>query len=381
MASELSRLRNPSSIQRALDQFHQLGRTAFLERYGYGKSRDYLVRDPLTSELCDSKAIVGAAFGLEFPNEGPLAPSDFSGGEATVVAVLQRLGFQTVKIGEDWSKAEVDATVRSYFEMLTLEARQEAYRKTAFNEALRGQLSGRSKASVELKHQNISAVLIALDLPFIPGYKPRGNSQLLLRQTVQEFVLAYSDLVKQVVDAMEEAREPQGKQFRANVVSPPPLEDVIRAGEPIKRARLPRKVDFARRDEANRTLGRSGEHWALEYEQLRLVSEGRPDLFGRVSWISDTLGDGAGYDILSYEAAHEAQRFIEVKTTNGTHGTAFIVSRNELEFSKEAGEAFWLYRVFQFREEPAVYFLRGDIASHVHLEAIDYRASFRRLVG
>lgn len=183
-----------------------------------------------------------------------------------------------------------------------------------------------------------------------------------------------------VVDAMEEDRQPKERLFRANVVEPPALEDVVKA-DGAARARLPRKVDFARRDEANRTLGRSGEHWVLEYEQLRLASEGRPDLFGRVCWTSDTLGDGAGYDILSFEAANETQRFIEVKTTNGSHGAAFIVSRNELEFSKEAGDAFWLYRVFQFRQEPAIYFLRGDISSHVHLEAIDYRASFRRLVA
>ena len=54
---------------------------------------------------------------------------------------------------------------------------------------LRKQLNGRSKASVELKHQNISAVLTGLGLPFIQGYKPRGNSQLLLRKAVQEYVI------------------------------------------------------------------------------------------------------------------------------------------------------------------------------------------------
>lgn len=55
--------------------------------------------------------------------------------------------------------------------------------------------NGRSKSSVELKHQNISAVLDALGLPYINGYKPRGNSQLLLRKSVQAYVLKHPQRV------------------------------------------------------------------------------------------------------------------------------------------------------------------------------------------
>ena len=81
MAAILSRLQSPSAVQSAIDEFVRLGRTGFLAKYGYGKSRDYLVRDSKTGELCDSKAIVGAAYGHQFPENGPLLPDDFSGGE------------------------------------------------------------------------------------------------------------------------------------------------------------------------------------------------------------------------------------------------------------------------------------------------------------
>ncbi|WP_236581546.1 hypothetical protein [Hydrogenophaga sp. BPS33] len=103
MAADLARLQSPAAVQAALDEFSRLGRTAFLSRYGFGKSRDFLVRDGKTGQLCDSKAIVGAAFGHQFPDEGPLKTADFSGGEATVVPRLQRLGFEVVRIGEDWT--------------------------------------------------------------------------------------------------------------------------------------------------------------------------------------------------------------------------------------------------------------------------------------
>jgi len=380
MTAELSRLQSPAAIQAALDEFVRLGRSAFLARYGFGKSRDFMVRDAKTGQLCDSKAIVGAAFGHQFPDEGPLRAADFSGGEATIVPRLQRLGFEVVRIGEDWSATEVQATVASYFEMLRFEAAQQHYTKTEFNAQLRQQLRGRSKASVELKFQNISAVLQGLELPFISGYKPRANAQLLLRQAVQQFVLDHSDVLGQVVDALEEVKEPGGASFRASVVAAPPIETVLQVKKDLPKPRLPRKVDWAQRDEANRQLGRAGEQWVIGFEQLRLSEAGYPELFQQLDWVSDRLGDGAGYDILSHERPG-VHRFIEVKTTNGGHASSFIISRNELEFAAEKEDAFHLYRVFQFREAPKVYVLKGSLAEQLHLEPIDYRASFRRLLA
>ncbi|MCV5934814.1 DUF3883 domain-containing protein, partial [Escherichia coli] len=67
------------------------------------------------------------------------------------------------------------------------------------------------------------------------------------------------------------------------------------------RQRLPRKFDYAARDEANRKLGRAGEQWVIGYEQQRLTELGHPELFQRLDWVSDTQGDGAGFDILSFE--------------------------------------------------------------------------------
>lgn len=83
----------------------------------------------------------------------------------TVVPLLQALGFDVIRIGEDWTENEVQATVADYFEMLRLEADGLAFNKSEHNELLRKQLRGRSKASVELKHQNISAVLAGMGLP------------------------------------------------------------------------------------------------------------------------------------------------------------------------------------------------------------------------
>ena len=68
-----------------------------------------------------------------------------------------------------------------------------------------------------------------MGLPFIDGYKPRGNAQLLLRKSVHQFVLKHSDLLKQVVDALEEVKPPEKQVYKAVVVKPPELEVITAA--------------------------------------------------------------------------------------------------------------------------------------------------------
>ena len=92
----ISELTSTSAVTRALDEFDALGRDAFLDKYGFGPAREYFVRRG--NRLYDSKAIVGAAFGHQFPHSGPLRPSEFSGGEATVQKKLEELGFEVVVV-------------------------------------------------------------------------------------------------------------------------------------------------------------------------------------------------------------------------------------------------------------------------------------------
>lgn len=92
----LADLTSSRAVAQALDEFDRLGRQAFLSKYGFGHAREYFVRRD--NRLYDSKAIVGAAFGFQYPDHGPLRPADFSGGEATVQAKLEELGFEMVVV-------------------------------------------------------------------------------------------------------------------------------------------------------------------------------------------------------------------------------------------------------------------------------------------
>jgi hypothetical protein len=87
----LSDMQSPKAVRDAVAEFDRLGREVFLERHGFGHARRYFL--DMGGRLYDSRAIVGAAHGYEFPDEGPLRSSEFSGGEATVQRKLEQLRF------------------------------------------------------------------------------------------------------------------------------------------------------------------------------------------------------------------------------------------------------------------------------------------------
>lgn len=87
----LAGVTSAESVRQAIAEFDELGRDQFLSKYGFGRSRNYFVF--ANGRWYDSKAIIGAAHGYEHPDLGPLAPSEFSGGESTVRQKLGSLGF------------------------------------------------------------------------------------------------------------------------------------------------------------------------------------------------------------------------------------------------------------------------------------------------
>jgi hypothetical protein len=87
----LSNLTSPAAVRAALQEFDDLGRAVFLDKYGYRPARDYFLL--ATGKRYDSKAIAGVAYGYQHKQEGPLKAKDFSGGDATVSRKLTQLGF------------------------------------------------------------------------------------------------------------------------------------------------------------------------------------------------------------------------------------------------------------------------------------------------
>lgn len=82
-----------------------------------------------------------------------------------------------------------------------------------------------------------------------------------------------------------------------------------------------------------------GEENALEAEQARLISAGRPDLADRIKSCGDC--PGLGYDIHSFEG-DGGDRFIEVK--NVTRGRRFFLTEGEWLNSRTRAN-YWFYLV------------------------------------
>lgn len=53
----------------------------------------------------------------------------------------------------------------------------------------------------------------------------------------------------------------------------------------------------------------------FDLERHRLTAAGRDDLARRVVWASQDVGDGLGFDILTFDDADDSERVVEVKTT------------------------------------------------------------------
>jgi Domain of unknown function (DUF3883) len=278
-------------------------------------------------------------------------------------------------VAAGWSRDEVEATVGDYFNMLRKELAGLQYSKAAHNDRLR-RIVRRSRGSVEFKHANISAVLTLHGYPYIDGYKPRSNFQLLLEQVVLEYIDVHRDFFDNLVKGpvLNPTAMPQQSQLDPKrVVEEPPerIETQVAIWSPT--ARLS-KVDFVARDAANRELGRRGEAFVVEFEKRRLHAvERRPELAKRIEWVSRDRGDGAGYDILSFNR-DGSQRLIEVKTTGLGKYFPFNVTANEVRCSEAAPKQFHLYRVFKFGESPRLYTLPGPLSASCHLDPSQYRA-------
>jgi hypothetical protein len=139
--------------------------------------------------------------------------------------------------------------------------------------------------------------------------------------------------------------------------------------------KLARKFDPGERDAKNRTLGFAGEEHVLNHEKRFLGLIGRTDLANNVRWISKEDGDGAGYDILSFNDRGD-KKFIEVKTTVGGNRTPFFISRNEYDFSKHQSDSYSLIRLFDFRKGVRGFEMKGDIDQYVKLKTESFRAEF-----
>lgn len=281
--------------------------------------------------------------------------------------------------GRPWSRREVDAVVRVHLRMLRMQLLGQKPSKAEHNRRLADELPSRNASSIEYKHRNISAVLVDAGYPTLVGYKPLPNVQAILYDAVAEAVAADPVLDDAALRQVETPAEvPPLIDLASFVVEPPrPNAPRVREGRvPWHSKRLVER-DYLAREARNRSLGLAGELMVLDFEARRLHAAGAKHLSDRIEHVAKTRGDGAGFDILSFDADGR-ERFVEVKTTAYVAETPFFVSQNEVEFSTEESGRYCLYRLFAFRDAPRLFMVPGAIRNSFALDPVSFRA---RLIG
>jgi hypothetical protein len=274
---------------------------------------------------------------------------------------------QEPKERRDWADDELALIIADYFAMLNDETSGKPYSKAEHNRLLQRQID-RTQGSIEFKHQNISAVLFKLGLRRIVGYLPAANYQHAIIPAIERYLSEHPAALhpERIVEGIAER---QG----LFVDKPPPLLPISPPRADMQR--LIRKFNPVERDFRNRKLGREGEELVFHFERQRLQQQDRADLARKVKWVSEELGDGAGYDILSFDAKGK-ERLLEVKTTVGADVTPFYITRNELSVAAERPDVFRLCRVFDFTAHPRMFELTPPLENFVHLSPLSYEASF-----
>lgn len=161
------------------------------------------------------------------------------------------------------------------------------------------------------------------------------------------------------------------------VAAPKQKPGKTRQGATTQSFRARKYGDRSKADAANRALGKAGELLVVEYERQALLEAGRQDLADKVLHVAQVEGDGAGYDVKSFEL-NGVEKHIEVKTTDGPRETPFFLSANELRRSQELPNSFYLYRVFNYRPDSnsgQFYVVRGAVSEVFELSPTQYRVS------
>jgi hypothetical protein len=275
---------------------------------------------------------------------------------------------------EDWTREEVEIIVTEYFEMLQKEQAGLPYSKTETRQRILPLLKNRSNGSVEFKNRNISAVLARMGQPYIRGYLPAYNYQRVLLEDVVFTHLRQRPEIEDVFKRFAEvAPKPHEPVFETMEESLPSKKLVLSEPELIYRS--PVKINYIELEQANRVIGTAGESIALAYEKWRLIQEGRENLADKIEWVSQTQGDGLGYDILSRNA-NGTDRYIEVKATKLTKEAPFYFSALEHDFSRRNRSNFFLYRVFNLKAEPKLFIANGAYDEFCNANPTQFKGTF-----
>ena len=142
----------------------------------------------------------------------------------------------------------------------------------------------------------------------------------------------------------------------------------------------PKIINYYENNAEKKRIGDLGEQFVLKYERKRLEALGKENLASQIKHIASEMGDGAGFDIESYNE-DGTTRFIEVKTTKGNLDQPIYITHNELMKSTIEKDKYFLYRIYDYDEitdQAKVEIVSGDL-THLCDAPILYKISLNKV--
>ncbi|MCK8606984.1 DUF3883 domain-containing protein [Apilactobacillus ozensis] len=139
------------------------------------------------------------------------------------------------------------------------------------------------------------------------------------------------------------------------------------------------KVNYEEANKRRSSLGFIGEKIVLDIEKKKLIDAGKSNLCESIEHTSQERGDGAGYDIRSFDENGNTI-FIEVKTTSKDKTYPFFMSKNEVDFSRKHSSSYLIYRLYNIsktkNKEIDYYLIKGNVNERLNLKPIEYKVDF-----
>jgi hypothetical protein len=244
----------------------------------------------------------------------------------------------------------------------------------------------KSNKAVRLKMHHISSILVNSDLPYLEYFSPIPCAEIGLidwneTQALKTLLVEkFNDprFVEFLSSLSDKKDYPTNIEDSLQIESPPEIDVFEHLEVPEQPSlKIRPKIDYIEREIRNTKLGEAGETWVINFEKKKLVEAGLAQLSNKIVWASKEIGDGLGYDIISYDT-DGSKIYIEVKTTSLGKYSAFYLSQKEIEASSALGTRFVIYRIFDFDRSTKFFKVGNNLKDTLDLVATTFRATPRR---
>lgn len=138
-------------------------------------------------------------------------------------------------------------------------------------------------------------------------------------------------------------------------------------------------VNYEKLNKEKKEIGDAGELFVLN-DQKKRVKNTLPEFVKNIRHVSKMDGDGAGYDIRSFDKNGKII-YVEVKTTKGEKKNSFFMSATEYAFYELHKDNYMIARVYEFDKElnkgKVDYIAGADIEKRLVKEASSFKINYK----